>query len=114
MDNKYRTKMEELARKNNDIFFMSDTELSMTNTAEMDINIWDWLFKKQNHTTPLGSREIIEKAIKDMLAAGQHRGHGWLESACKIMVGVRVLVKKIRCFTEVLLWLLCTEQSDSS
>lgn len=82
----YREDVERLVMRNNDVFAISDLELGRTSTVEMEIDTGDNSpIKLRPYRTPLQSREIVEKAVNDMLASKViERGHS--EWSCPVVL----------------------------
>ena len=60
----------DLLRQNSDLFATKDTDLGHTNTIKMKIDTQDeQLIKQRPYRTPLKSREVVDKAIDEMLEA---------------------------------------------
>ena len=67
---KYRPHIENLIVKNQDLFASKDSELGYTDTVKMKIDTGDHKpIKLRPYRTPLKSREVIDKAIDEMLDA---------------------------------------------
>ena len=61
--------VQELIRRNTDLFAEKDTDLEMTDTIKMSIHTSDHPpIKLKTYRTPFAKRKIIDKAIDDMLA----------------------------------------------
>ena len=66
----YRSKIEKLVLKNQDLFASKDSELGHTDTIKMQIDIGNSLpIKMKPYRTPIKNREVIDKAINEMLDA---------------------------------------------
>ena len=66
----HKDRIERLVKKNNDIFAFSDAELTETPTLSMDIDTGDSPpVRMRAYRTPLKNREIVEKAVNEMLQA---------------------------------------------
>ena len=67
---KYRSKIENLILKNQDLFASKDSELRHTDTVKMKIDTGkNDPIKMRPYRTPLKNREVIDKAINEMLDA---------------------------------------------
>ena len=67
---KYRSKIEKLIIKNHDLFANKDSELGKTETVKMQIDVGDSKpIKMKPYRTPIKSREVVDKAIEEMLDA---------------------------------------------
>ena len=67
---KYRSKIENLILKNQDLFASKDSELGHTDTVKMKIDTEkNDPIKMRPYRTPLKNREVIDKAIDEMLDA---------------------------------------------
>ncbi|MCG7879415.1 MAG: RNase H-like domain-containing protein, partial [Candidatus Thiodiazotropha endolucinida] len=67
---KYRSRIENLILKNKDLFASKDSELGKTDTVKMQIDVGDHEpIKMKPYRTPIKSREVIDKAINEMLDA---------------------------------------------
>ena len=66
----YRSKIEKLVLKNQDLFASKDSELGHTDTIKMQIDIGNNVpIKMKPYRTPIKNREVIDKAINEMLDA---------------------------------------------
>ena len=66
----YRTKIEKLVLKNQDLFANKDSELGHTDTVKMHIDVGNnHPIKMRSHRTPIKNREVIDKAVDEMLDA---------------------------------------------
>ena len=66
----YRSKIEKLVLKNQDLFASKDSELGHTDTIKMQTDIGNNVpIKMKPHRTPIKNREVIVKAINEMLDA---------------------------------------------
>ena len=66
----YRSKIEKLVMKNQDLFASKDSELGHTDTIKMQIDIGNNVpIKMKPYRTPIKNREVIDKAINEMLDA---------------------------------------------
>ena len=66
----YRSKIEKLVLKNQDLFASKDSELGHTDTIKMQIDIGNNVpIKMKPYKTPIKNREVIDKAINEMLDA---------------------------------------------
>lgn len=67
----YKEKIKKLINKNKEIFAPKDSELGHTDTVQMEIETGDHPpIKLKPYRTPLHRRQIVEKAIDEMLQAG--------------------------------------------
>ena len=67
----YKARIQKLINKNKEIFASKDSELGHTDTVEMEIERGDHPpIKLKPYRTPLHRRQIVEKAIDEMLQAG--------------------------------------------
>ena len=67
---KYRSNIEKLILKNQDLFASKDSELGHTDTVKMQIEVGNnEPIKMRPYRTPIKNREVIEKAINEMLDA---------------------------------------------
>lgn len=66
----YRSKIENIILKNQDLFASKDSELGHTDTVKMQIDVGEnEPIKMRPYRTPLKNREVIDKAIDEMLDA---------------------------------------------
>ena len=66
----YRSKKEKLVLKNQDLFASKDSELGHTDTVKMQTDIRNNVpIKTKPYRTPIKNREVIDKAINEMLDA---------------------------------------------
>ena len=66
----YRSKIEKLVLKNQNLFASKDSELGHTDTIKMQIDIGNNVpIKMKPYRTPIKNREVIDKAINEMLDA---------------------------------------------
>ena len=66
----YRTKIEKLVLKNQDLFANKDSELGHTDTVKMHIDVGNnHPIKMRPYRTPIKNREVIDKAVDEMLDA---------------------------------------------
>ena len=66
----YRPKIEKLVLKNQDLFASKDSELGHTDTVKMQIEVENHEpIKMRPYRTPIKNREVIDKAINEMLDA---------------------------------------------
>ena len=66
----YRTKIETLVLKNQDLFANKDSELDHTDTVKMHIDVGNnHSIKMKSYRTPIKNREVIDKAVDEMLDA---------------------------------------------
>ena len=66
----YRSKIEKLVLKNQDLFPSKDSELGHTDTIKMQIDIGNNVpIKMKPYRTPIKNREVIDKAINEILDA---------------------------------------------
>ena len=71
MPDKYRSELETLILQNKDLFANTDAELGHTSTVKMKIDVGDHPpIKLKPYRTPLQNRDVIDKAINEMLDAG--------------------------------------------
>ena len=64
------SKIEKLVIKNQDLFASKDSELGKTDTVKMQIDVGDNKpIKMKPYRTPIKNREVIDKAINEMLDA---------------------------------------------
>ena len=64
----YRSKIKKLVLQNQDLFGNKDSELGHTDTAKMQIDVGNnEPVKMRPYRTPIKNREVIDKAIDDML-----------------------------------------------
>ena len=71
----YRSKIEKLVLKNQDLFASKDSELGHTDTIKMQIDIGNNLpIKMKPYRTPIKNRAVIDKAINEMLDADVIKG----------------------------------------
>ena len=64
----YRSKIKKLILQNQDLFANKDSELGHTDTAKMQIDVGNnEPIKMRPYRTPIKNREVIDKAIDDML-----------------------------------------------
>ena len=67
---KHRSKIEKLILKNQDLFANKDSELGKTDTVKMQIDVGkNQPIKLKPYRTPIKNREVIDKAINEMLDA---------------------------------------------
>ena len=86
---KFKERIKHLVNQNSDVFANSDLELGKTKTVEMNIDTENSPpIKVKNYRTPLQNREIVEKAIQNMLDA-KVITRGYSEWSCPV-----ILVKK--------------------
>ena len=75
----YRSKIEKLVLKNQDLFASKHSELGHTDTIKMQIDIGNNVpIKMKPYRTPIKNREVIDKAINEMLDADVIKGLGHL------------------------------------
>ena len=66
----YRSKIEKLVLRNQDLFASKDSELGHTDTVKMQIEVENHEpIKMRPYRTPIKNREVIDKAINEMLDA---------------------------------------------
>ena len=66
----YRSKIEKLVLKNQDLFASKDSELGYTDTVKMQIEVENHEpIEMRPYRTPIKNREVIDKAINEMLDA---------------------------------------------
>ena len=66
----YRSKIEKLVLRNQDLFASKDSELGHTDTVKMQIEVENHEpIKMRPYRTPIKTREVIDKAINEMLDA---------------------------------------------
>ena len=66
----YREELEKLLRDNEDLFAASDMDLGRTDAVKMKIDTGDHPpIRMKPYRTPLNQREVVEKAVDDMLQA---------------------------------------------
>ena len=66
----YRPHIEELVKENHDLFASKDSELGHTDFVKMKIDTGDTKpIKMRPYRTPLKNREVIDKALEEMLEA---------------------------------------------
>ena len=66
----YRSKIEKLVLQNQDLFANKDSELGHTETVKMQVDVgYNEPIKMRPYRTPIKSREVIDKAIDEMLDA---------------------------------------------
>ena len=66
----YRSKIEKLVLKNQDLFASKDSELGHTDTVKRQIEVENHEpIKLRSYRTPIKNREVIDKAINEMLDA---------------------------------------------
>ena len=66
----YMSRIEELVLQNKDLFASKDSELGHTKTVKMQINVGNNdPIKMRPYRTPMKNREVIDKAIDEMLNA---------------------------------------------
>ena len=66
----YRSKKEKLALRNQDLFASKDSELGHTDTVKMQIEVENHEpIRMRPYRTPIKNREVIDKAINEMLDA---------------------------------------------
>ena len=71
VDNKYRKDIENIVLDNKDLFANKDSDLGHTDTVKMKINTQGHdPIKLRPYRTPINNREVIDKAIDEMLEAG--------------------------------------------
>ena len=64
----YRSKIKKIILQNQDLFANKDSELGHTDTAKMQIDVGNNVpIKMRPYRTPIKNREVIDKAIDDML-----------------------------------------------
>ena len=67
---KYRSRIEKLVLRNKDLFASKDSELGHTDTVKMRIDTGDTKpIKLRPYRTPIKNREVIDKAVDEMLDA---------------------------------------------
>ena len=67
---KYRNRIEKLVLKNKNLFASKDSELGHTDTVKMKIDTGDTKpIKLRPYRTPIKNREVIDKAVDEMLDA---------------------------------------------
>ena len=68
---KYKARIQKTINKHKEIFASKDSELGHTDTVQMEIETGDHPpLKLKPYRTPLHKRQIVEKAIDEMLQAG--------------------------------------------
>ena len=66
----YKSKVEKLVLKNQDLFASKDSELGHTDTVKMQIDKGNNVpIKRKPYRTPIKNREVIDKAINEMVDA---------------------------------------------
>lgn len=67
---KFETSIKSIIRRNKDLFAKKDSDLGLTNTVKMSIDTGDHdPIKNRPYRVPLNKRQIIDKAVKEMLDA---------------------------------------------
>ena len=70
VSSEYRPQIEKLVKKNCDLFASNDSELGHTDVVKMKIDTGDAKpIKMRPYRTPLKNREVIDKALEEMLEA---------------------------------------------
>ena len=70
MSEKYRSKIEQLVLKHKNLFASKDSEQGHTDVVKMTIDTGDIkLIKLRPYRTPIKNREVIDKAVDEMLDA---------------------------------------------
>ena len=70
----YRPQIEKIILQNQDLFANKDSELGLTETVKMQVDVGDnEPIKMRPYRTPIKNREVIDKAIDEMLDANAIR-----------------------------------------